>query len=263
MKKTTLLLHSVLCLGLLGGPAYTAAAWSSPSATPPPQEAVAKPVALTFSPAVVGRDIQQIAVASTAVPLTPEKAMRLLPASKKLIKATPTSLGTVFLYSTRKDSETLYAAFISKDKNSLYSLGPSGSLASSNLEEVKVESLFKDHSPLLRIKGVCGANPQETHYFYRVDQKPVALLVAQGHVVTADLDNDGVPELIASSDIPQVTFVYKYAGGGFQEANLNQQLQAASVSFDPKTKNFEAVFAGQTAPLRYSYQTGGVLQPVR
>ena len=249
-------------LGIALSAAICLSAWSAthvPSATAAPvQETVAQPVKLTFSPIEITREIRKANVPASALPLTPQKAMRYLLGADQLLKVQSTPVGTILLFSKQGDRENFYAAYLTKDV--LYDLGEIGTRTSLNLTDIRMETLAK--TPLLRIRGMFGANVVETTYFYLMGTEPRPLLVVEGPFVERDLDNDGFNELVSSSGTPPITSVYKYIDGRYQQAELNKQLNAVSVQ--PRKDNpalFDVVLEGQTRPVPYRY-SNGTMQPV-
>ncbi|MGB8954944.1 MAG: hypothetical protein WCC10_06185 [Tumebacillaceae bacterium] len=250
MKTSILsfLLTSAVCLS-----APTAVVVAAPA-----QETVVQPVKLTFSPVEITREVRKANVPASALPLTPQKAMRYLIGADELLTTKPTPNGTILLYSKQGDRENFYAAFLSKDV--LYDLGEIGTRTS--LEKTGVAMEKFQQTPLLRISGIYGANVVETTYFYLMGTEPRPLLVAEGHLFEQDLDRDGFPEIIASSGTPQITTIYKYKDGRFQQADLNRQLNAVSVQPHQADHSlFDVYFKGQTNPVTFRY-SAGTLQPV-
>lgn len=256
LKKSTLglILSSVVCLSAIGG-SYDA--MNAATLAVPVQKPAVQPVKLTFTPAEITREVRKVNIPDSALPLTPEKAIRYLLGADQLLKTQPTSVGNIVLYSKQGDHENFYAAYLTKDV--LYELGEIGSLPSLDLTKVSMATLNK--TPLMKIRGVYGAKVVETTYFYLIGKEPVPLLVLEGPLREEDLDGDGFKELVSTSGTPPVTNIYKYIEGRFQTANLNSQLNAVSVVQQKDPTLFEVVLEGQDRPVTFKY-SAGTMQPV-
>lgn len=259
LKKRTcsLLICSLLALGIQQHPVEAHAK------SVPVQRNLPPTIQLKFTPANVEHTINKIQVPHAEFPLTSEKALRYLPDAQEILRHEKKTHGNIFLYSKKTDSDIIQAAF--EVKGALYTLGDVGGINSLEAASVDlVQGLIPTNIPILRIRGILGANNLQTQYYFLMNGVPKPLLSVEGTVSTLDLDKDGTQEIIASSGLPSVAFIYKYINGRYHVANLNQQLNALSVTPDDHDKKlFEVIPKSGDEPLIYRYGKNMTLEQVR
>ncbi|MNI58255.1 hypothetical protein D3C73_1133590 [compost metagenome] len=70
---------------------------------------------------------------------------------------------------------------------------------------------------------------------------PVPLLMhLEAHTVEADVNHDGVTEIIATVGTLAQTSIYKLSGEKIVVAHLNEQIKAQAVMYDTQTNIFQA-----------------------
>lgn len=127
------------------------------------------------------------------------------------------------------DEDYVYAALASSGGH--YNLGPAGTYNYRSPEDLTaaVPQLFA--GPTLKITGGLGANLSLSSY-YTIDESGIpsgVLQVSTGHTREADVDRDGIPEVVSAHGTPMTAYIYRWHNGHAEEAFLNDALQADSV----------------------------------
>lgn len=175
-------------------------------------------------------------------------------------------LGNYLIYVKQEGDTLLYAGMEiltagadTAPANDLYEIGPIGELTYIDDIEITKSNLFGQFH--IRIYGVCGANCVTNNWIHFEEQTPgvpISDFRLFTHVQEVDLDEDGVPEVIAteSSTIGKAQ-IYKKDNDQVKFVDLNVALQAEhpnSVIYDNNTLLFTAIFSDHT--LSYQYKNG-------
>lgn len=175
-------------------------------------------------------------------------------------------LGNYFIYVKNEGDSQLYSGMEilsggvgSQPTSDIYEIGPAGELPYLNDIEVKGSNIFGQFH--IWIYGVCGANCVTNdwiHFEEGLPGVPIRDLQLNTHAQEVDIDEDGIPEVIAtiSSTIGEVS-IYKKINDQVKYVDLNKAFQAEhpySVVYDHNQKIFSAIFPNQTK--MYQYKKG-------
>jgi len=111
------------------------------------------------------------------------------------------------------------------------------------VKEYPVESVNVSSQSYIKLTGACGANCPISDYV-SVDTSPPTLLHIEANTVEADIDGDGLEEIVATVGTAAETTIYKLQDGKVLSVNLNQVMNANVVIYD-QTKN---VFQAEVVP---------------
>ncbi len=249
-------------------PAPSPAVTDAPSPTPPPESADPEPseprsplagweIPLVYeSPENRSGDypVEVIRVAASKVRLDSLYPQRTIDLD---------DLGRFVVYVKKQGDAELYvgmeipnASRGQADATEVYEIGRIGEIA--YLSEVSVSKSFAFGRFGLLIHGVCGANCV-TNYWIRFEEGiPVSDFRLNAHAQEIDLDEDGIPEVVATetSTIGKVQ-IYKKFEDDVLFVDVNAALDAEhpdSIVYDSSRRTFTAIFADRR--LDYQYQKG-------
>ena len=140
----------------------------------------------------------------------------------------------VFLY--QKDQENIYAAI--QSGSTIFDIGQIGYTLQQK-DSISIEQVDAFGKDYVKITGFCGANCPITNYV-QMDKNPPILLQIQAHTVEADLDQDGVKEIIATVGTLAETSIYRLRQESMETVNLNKAMKAQVVIYKSETNTFEA-----------------------
>lgn len=140
----------------------------------------------------------------------------------------------VFLY--QKDQENLYAAI--QSGSSTFDIGQIGYILQQK-DSISIEQVDAFGKDYVKITGFCGANCPITNYV-QMDKNPPSLLQIQAHTVEADLNQDGVKEIIATVGTLAETSIYRLRQESMETVSLNEAMKAQVVIYKSETNTFEA-----------------------
>ncbi|WP_019637621.1 hypothetical protein [Paenibacillus fonticola] len=146
----------------------------------------------------------------------------------------------VEVYRKQDDAETVYAAVNSGDIR--YEVGRIGYSGSQGAEDFTISEVSALGGTWIKITGSCGANCPIA-YYVQLDElsgKAPLLLPIEAHTVEADVDNDGIVEIVATVGTAAETSIYKSSGGRISIAQLNELMDAAVVIYEIETNTFQA-----------------------
>lgn len=139
----------------------------------------------------------------------------------------------------------------------LYEFGDVGALPYVDKLEIQKSSLFQ--KSVIEVKGLCGANCPFRYYITIEEAKPSILLFVNEPVADiADLDQDGVEEIVTSYGSPGVfeTRIYTWRDNRIVSANLNKLAKARSVWY---TRPLFQVQSGIDSAIKtYRYTSKGL-----
>lgn len=143
----------------------------------------------------------------------------------------------VEIYRKENDKENVYAALLSdSNRYEIGLIGYSSTQETNDFTITEVDALSKS---LIKITGFCGANCPITDYV-ETDNSVPALLRVDAHTIEADVNNDGIKEIVATVGTAAQTSIYKLQGDKIVVANLNEIFNAPVVIYDSKTNTFQA-----------------------
>ncbi|QHE51521.1 hypothetical protein [Pontibacillus sp. HMF3514] len=96
--------------------------------------------------------------------------------------------------------------------------------------DIKHETLFGDGS--YRVDGVMGIDYPIITYYKIENKQPYEILSIEAKVQELDVNGDGQKELISARGTPTETKIYSYKNKTLKVAQLNEQLDAISVTFE-------------------------------
>lgn len=226
MKKTSIVFLTTLSI------LADCSSLSEQSAPPPSHE--------TESPAAAGTVPQQKNQSYTlsyqesdvSIPLTEVEPN----VQTTLLSSSLLSNSQVEIYRVENDDETVYAA-ISLGSHK-YQLGQVG-YSLSQAADIAIEEVTALSHSYIKITGFCGANCPVTNYV-QVDAGGPEVIRLEAHTTEADVDHDGVQEIIATVGTAAETYIYKLADDHIAVANVNELLDAVAVTYDRATNQFKA-----------------------
>lgn len=163
-------------------------------------------------------------------------------------------LGKYFIYVKEEGDSQLYSGMEiltggvgTLPTDDIYEIGPAGELPYLDDIEVRGSNIFGQFH--IWIYGVCGANCVTNdwiHFEEGLPGVPIRDFQLNTHAQEVDIDQDGIPEVIAtiSSTIGEVG-IFKKINGQIKFVDLNKALQAEhpySVIYDHNQKIFSAIF---------------------
>ncbi|WP_229753648.1 M15 family metallopeptidase [Paenibacillus segetis] len=139
----------------------------------------------------------------------------------------------VEIYRVRGDEHVLAASISVGSTN--YDIGEIGygNMADFPIEEVEV---FGDN--YIKIIGAIGANSPVADYILPDPERPMILHI-EAHTVEADVDQDGVKEIVSTVGTAANTTIYKLHNKQMMASDLNELMKAQMVMYDPKTNIFQ------------------------
>jgi len=173
-------------------------------------------------------------------------------------------LGKFYVYSKNQDeSGQLYVGMDTSSnergkspKDELYEIGLIGESAYVNDFTISKSNAFGRFG--LLVYGVCGANCVTNNWIRFEDGVPVSDFRLNAHAREIDLDEDGVPEVVATeSSTVGLVQIYKKFGDRILFVDVNAALYAEhpdSVVYDGNRGAFTAIFSDRT--LEYAYKAG-------
>ncbi|WP_289141396.1 hypothetical protein [uncultured Brevibacillus sp.] len=140
----------------------------------------------------------------------------------------------VFLY--QKDQENIFAAI--QSGSTTFDIGQIG-YTRQQKDSISIEEVDAFGKAYVKITGFCGANCPITNYV-QMDKNPPSLLQIQANTVEADLNQDGVKEIIATVGTLAETSNYRLRQERMETVNLNEAMKAQVVIYKSETNTFEA-----------------------
>lgn len=110
-------------------------------------------------------------------------------------------------------------------------------------DDVTITYVTANSMPLIKVNGYCGANCPISMYV-TADTASPALLRIEANTVETDVDDDGLPEIVATVGTAPQTTIYKMENDRIIAANINEIMNAPAVLYD-RDKN---VFQVATVP---------------
>ncbi|MFE6075045.1 hypothetical protein ACFVQB_11270 [Paenibacillus sp. NPDC057886] len=144
---------------------------------------------------------------------------------------------TIEIYQSDTDKEGILASLV-KNFNS-YDVGKIGYSGASEVSDFTIDSVDVLSKSYIKITGSDGANSPITDYI-STDSMPPKLLRIGAHTVEADIDQDGIKEIVATEGTAAETTIYKFVDKKIQAMDLNKIMNAPVVIYDSKTNTFQA-----------------------
>ncbi len=132
------------------------------------------------------------------------------------------------------DKKLIYAALRTKEGN--YEIGQIGYEGASDYSINTIEVLGQSY---IKVTGSIGANFPISDYV-SLTTSPPTLLHLELNTIEADVDQDGIKEIVATIGTAAETTIYKMDNNLLLSANLNEIMNANVVTYDTKSNNFQA-----------------------
>ena len=188
----------------------------------------------TFSE--TGDTSQSVTLDFTAIALEQPLTTVALTNSGTLLEKKQINDYVVFLY--QKDQENIYAAI--QSGSTIFDIGQIG-YTLQQIDSITIEQVDALDKAYMKVTGFCGANCPITNYVQMDKEKNhPSLLQIQAHTVEADLNQDGVKEIIATVGTLAETSIYRLHQESMETVNLNEAMKAQVVIYKPETNTFEA-----------------------
>ncbi|MHA7962553.1 hypothetical protein ACX93W_00305 [Paenibacillus sp. CAU 1782] len=133
-----------------------------------------------------------------------------------------------------KHEETIYAAL--QTKEATYEIGQMGYGEASGYSVSTVDALGET---FIKVAGAVGANAPISYYVSHVSNPPT-LLHIEANTVEADVDQDGIKEIVATVGSAAETTIYKMENHILVSVNLNEIMDASVVVYDANANAFQA-----------------------
>ncbi|MGC5774581.1 hypothetical protein [Paenibacillus pabuli] len=224
MKKAV---AALILLGVVTGCSTPAS--DAPSPTNNTTSATEQPAANVVTPEAKQFQLKYT-TSSTAEPLTKINAVE----QSKQLKSQAVDESKVLTYKKNDDVEIIYAALQSKDGT--YDLGQIGYEGASDYSTSTVDVLGQSY---VKVTGSVGANAPISNYVSLSTPHPTVLHI-EAHTVEADVDQDGVKEIVATVGTAAETSIYKMDKDTLLSVNLNEVMNAAIVMYDKESNTFKA-----------------------
>ncbi|MFP3388278.1 hypothetical protein [Brevibacillus sp. SIMBA_040] len=158
----------------------------------------------------------------------------------------------VFLY--QKDQENIYAAI--QSGSTIFDIGQIGYTLQQK-DSISIEQVDAFGKAYVKITGFCGANCPITNYV-QMDKNPPSLFQIQAHTVEADLNEDGIKEIIATVGTLAETSIYRWRQESMETVNLNEAMKAQVVIYKSETNTFEASLQNESMSV-WKYLEGKIV----
>lgn len=224
MKKTV---AALIILGVVTGCSTPSS--DAPSATNSTTSATEQPAANVVAPETKQFQLKYT-TSITAEPLTKINAVE----QSKQLKSQAVDESTVLTYKKNDNVEKIYAALQSKDGT--YDMGQIGYEGASDFSTSTVDVLGQSY---VKVTGSVGANAPISNYV-SLSTSPPTVLHIEAHTVEADVDQDGIKEIVATVGTAAETSIYKMENDSLVSVNLNEVMNAAVVMYDQETNIFKA-----------------------
>ncbi|GBF74411.1 hypothetical protein PA598K_02754 [Paenibacillus sp. 598K] len=152
----------------------------------------------------------------------------------KQLKSQEVEDAKVLTYKNNEDAEQIFAALQLKDET--YDLGQIGYEGASDYSASTVDVLGQ---PYLKVTGTIGANAPVSSYI-SLNSSPPTVLYIEAHTLEADVDQDGMKEIVATVGTAAETSIYKMEKDYLVSVNLNEVMTAPVVMYDPESNTFQA-----------------------
>jgi len=224
MKKTV---TALILLGVVTGCSPPSS--DAPSPTNNTTRATEQPAANVVTPEAKQFQLKYT-TSLTAEPLTKINAVE----QSKQLKSQAVDESKVFTYKKNDDVEKIYAALQSKDGT--YDMGQIGYEGASDYSTSTVDVLGQSY---VKVSSSVGANAPISNYV-SLSTSPPTMLHIEAHTVEADVDQDGIKEIVATIGTAAETSIYKMDKEYLVSANLNEVMNAAIVMYDQESNTFKA-----------------------
>ncbi|TLS54016.1 hypothetical protein FE782_01305 [Paenibacillus antri] len=173
----------------------------------------------------------------------------------------PIEGGTAYVYAIADDSEHLYGAIAFDGEELARGVGPvGGPQPAYDAELLSIAEISFGGKRVIRFKGVYGANAPVAVYAdaEKEEADTVLLRVDTGNAMEVDLDGDGTEEVVSEHGLPSQAYVYRWEGGRFEYADVNEALDADSVRYVAGAGVFEAYSISTETTTDYRYAPQGL-----
>lgn len=152
----------------------------------------------------------------------------------KQLKSQEVEDAKVLTYKKNDDVANIFAALWLKDET--YDLGQIGYEGANDYSASTVEVLGQAY---LKVTGSIGANAPVTSYI-SLQASPPTVLYIEAHTLEADVDQDGMNEIVATVGTAAETSIYKMENDSLVSVNLNEVMNAPVVMYDLESNTFQA-----------------------
>ncbi len=226
MKKAAV---TFVVLGILTGCSTPA---SEPASFPSTTERASSTEQLATTTSISENKAYEVSYTPTAIaaPLTEindiETFIQL--ESQKLEEA------TIVVYEKKDVEQMWYAALQTKEGS--YEIGQIGYEGAGDYSITAIEAFGQTY---IKVTGSVGSNSPISDYV-SLTTSPPTLLHIEANTIEADLDQDGLKEIVATVGTAAETTVFKMENNSLLSANLNEIMNANIVMYDTLSHTFQA-----------------------
>lgn len=149
---------------------------------------------------------------------------------------------TVIIYENDAAEEVTEFFAALQTNTATYELGHIGYGGTSEYEIDVIETLGQ---AFIKVIGSIGANAPVSNYVSLAEAEPF-LLHIEAHTIEADVDEDGMKEIVATVGTEAQTTIYKMVENSLVSVNLNELMNAKVVFYNKQSNTFQAeVVQGQ------------------
>lgn len=141
---------------------------------------------------------------------------------------------TIYFYQKKQDDEKAIAAI--KIGTNIFEIGQVGYSAQIT-DQYTVSQVNVLDKTYIKVMGTCGANCPISYYIQADTSSPKVMRI-EAHTVEADVDQDGIHEIVATIGTAAQTSIYKLKNAHIVASNLNETLDAEEVTYDKKSNTF-------------------------
>lgn len=170
---------------------------------------------------------------TTSLTVAPLTKINPVVQSKQLASQTVED-SKVVTYQKSNDVEKIYAALQLKEET--YDIGQIGYEGANDYSTSTVDALGQSY---LKVVGSIGANTPISNYV-SIKSSPPTVLHIEAHTVEADVDQDGIKEIVATVGTAAETTIYKIEKDSLVSVNLNEVMNATVVTYDQESNTFKA-----------------------
>ncbi|MFM9279263.1 hypothetical protein [Paenibacillus jiagnxiensis] len=155
------------------------------------------------------------------------------PEKEKVIENKKIDNAEIAIYQSRTIDNQIFASLIKG--STAYGIGEIGY---GDMRDFPIEEVHVLGKTYIKIIGATGANSPVTYYVL-LDSPPPSTLCIDAHTVEADVDEDGIKEIVATVGTAATTTIYKLQENKIVASNLNELMKAQMVTYNPETNTFQ------------------------
>lgn len=143
----------------------------------------------------------------------------------------------VFIYQKASDTENVFAAI--QSGSNIFEIGQIGYAPVQKANDYSVNQVKALNNKYIKVTGSCGANCPISEYI-QMNRDIPTLVRFDAHTQEADMNQDGINEIVATVGTAAETSIYKLENNHIVTVNLNETMNAQVVTYNHETNTFQA-----------------------